>query len=549
MRCCSRGPLLLLLLLGACRGGDAGSAGAPDVPEARRRGGTATVGANADVGDISPLTWTVQTAQYLQMFVLFTPLIRFNRRFEPEPYGAQSWEVNRDTTELTFYLRRDLRWHDGVPTTARDWKFSYDLARDPRTAFINSSFWTDYGEAEAPDSFTFRVHMRPHAEFLDPWRSFAPVPEHLLRGVPPEELRRHPFGTRTPMGNGPFRFVERLPGQSWTFAANPDFPPGLGGRPYLDRLVYRVIPEPTTLLTELLTGGVDFYMGVPAEQAPQVQASGEARLVDFLDRWVEHIVWNERRPPFGDPRVRRALTLALDRQGIVDAVRRGYGQVANSTVPPMFWQYDASAGAELRYDPARARALLAEAGWTDRDGDGVREDAAGRPFRFTLSIPQGNAERRDIGEIVQAQLRAVGVVAEPRVTEFNTLVAQASDPKRRDFDAIVVGWIPEFRLDDSDLFACSKRDNPLTWAGYCNPATDRLLDTLQRIPSRDAARPFWREYQERIARDQPFALLFYPRRLEGVSERLRNVHPDARGELVGVDRWWIVPGMRRAAGR
>lgn len=542
--------LLLLLMTAACLQGDAARepAGEAAVPEAHRYGGTAVVGATADVDDISPLTWSTQTTQYLQSYVLFTPLVRYDQRLRPQPYGAESWEVNADTTLLTFHLRRDLRWHDGVPTTARDWKFSYDLARDPKTAFINSAFWTFYGAAEAPDSFTFRVKMRPHAEFLDPWRTFAAVPEHVLRGVAPEALRTHPFGSRTPLGNGPFRFVSRVPGQSWTFAANPDFPAELGGRPYLDRLVYRVVPEPTTLLTELETGGIDFYMGVPAEQAAAVKASRNARLVDYLDRWVEHIVWNERRPLFADARVRRALTLAIDRQALVAAVRRGYAEVANSTVPPMFWQHDPQAGADLAPDPARAERLLAEAGWSDYDGDGILDDGEGTPFRFTLSVPQGNAERRDIAEIVQADLRRIGVDAQPRIVELNTLMARASDPEKRDFDALIVGWIPEFRLDDSDLFSCAKRDNPLTWAGYCDARTERLLDTLPRIAERAAALPLWRRYQERIAEQQPFTLLYYPRRLEGVANRLRDVHPDARGDLVGVERWWLEPGSRRGGG-
>jgi peptide/nickel transport system substrate-binding protein len=328
------------------------------------------------------------------------------------------------------------------------------------------------------------------------------------------------------------------------FEANPRWPRELGGRPYVDRLVYRVIPEPATLLTELETGGVDLYPGMPPQFAERVTASRTLALQDYPDLSYEMIVWNLRRPPLDDVRVRRALTLAIDRPALVNAVRSGYGRVATSTVAPELWQHDSTAGRDLRYDPAEARRLLAEAGLMDRDGDGVLETAAGHPFRVTLKFAHGNQERRDIGEIVQAGLRRVGVAVELREVEFNTLMNQASDARKRDFDAIVLGWKPEFHLDDSDMFACSKRELPLQFSGYCNLAVDTLLEAVQRLADRDAARPFWNRYQEAIARDQPATLLYWGNRLVGVNRRVQGVKLDARGDWVGVDRWWIAPRDR-----
>ncbi len=316
-----------VLLYAGCARIDAERAStAEDLPEAERYGGTAVIGFTVDIDDINPITWKNGYAQDLQRFVLFTPLLRYNEHLEVEPYGAKAWEVNADTTELTFHLRDDLYWHDGIKTTAEDWKFSYDLARDLKAAFLYPAYWKHYGEAEAVDSFTFRVKMRPHAELLDPWTAFSPVPRHILQGVPAEQLKSHPFSHTRPVGNGPFRFVSRVPGQSWTFEANPDFPQALGGRPYLDRLVYRSIPEQTTLLTELLTGGIDFYVRLPADQAERIQNSGVARIADYLDRAYMHVEWNHRRAPFDDARVRQALTLAINRGGAA-RLRRG-GQLS-----------------------------------------------------------------------------------------------------------------------------------------------------------------------------------------------------------------------------
>jgi peptide/nickel transport system substrate-binding protein len=138
----------------------------------------------------------------------------------------------------------------------------------------------------------------------------------------------------------------------------------------------------------------------------------------------------------------------------------------------------------------------------------------------------------------------VGVQATVREVEFNTLLARASDARERDFDAMVLGWKPEFRVDDSDLFACAKRDNPMHFSGFCDAETDRLLDSVLLVADRAAARPYWSRYQARIAELQPFTLLYFSNRLEGVSRRVQGAEPDARGDWVGIDRWWIHPSMR-----
>lgn len=540
-------PLVLALPLAACdRGGDAARGGSEEVPESDRYGGTAVVASTGDIPDINPLTSIDNAAENIQRFVLFTPVIGFDEGLEPTPALAERWEVSADTTEITFFLRDDVYFHDGVKSTAHDLKFFYDRARDPETGYPNTNFFDYYGDAVVVDSFTLRVKMKPHADFMDFWRRAYALPRHLLAGVPSAEMRDHPYGKDRPVGNGPFRFVSHVHGQSWTFEANPDHPEELGGRPYLDRIVYRIVPEPTTALTELITGTVDYYMGVPPAQASRVKESGSARLHSYPGRTNIFISWNESRPLFRDARVRRALTLGIDRQGIIDGVLYGYGQIANSTVPPFHWAHDAEIGSDLGYDPERARRLLAEAGWQDRNGDGVVENEEGEPFRFEMKTNQGNQTRSDIVQIAQADLRKIGVDVQPKLVEWAALLEEINDPDRREFDAVVIGWVTEFRVDDRNLFHCSTRHLPFNRTGYCEPETDELLDRLQLVASREAARPLWKRYQEKIAHDQPYTFLYFPAQMVGVNRRLQGVHADVRGDWVGATRWWILPEARKA---
>lgn len=545
------GSILSILALAACgQGGDAGRAVAGDVPEAERYGGTAVIATIADLQSMNALTSSDNNSNSIQREMLFMPLIKYDANINPIPWLAERWDtvqVAPDSIDLTFHIRRDIRWHDGQPTTAEDVLFTFERATDPATAFPNISGFDQYSrQVELIDPYTIRFRLRPHSDFLDMWYQTAIMPRHILGDVDPAQLINHPFGTSAPVGNGPFRFVRRVQGQEWVFEANPDFPEALGGRPYLDRLVYRNIPEMTTLLTELLTGRIDLYMGANPNQAEQIENARNVRLSTSPSRQWNYLAFNTRRPQFQDPRVRRAIAMGINRQQVIDALVFGYGEVGRSTVTPAHWSFDADdAETLIPYDPERARQLLAEAGWQDRNGDGILEDAQGREFRFTLITNAGNDVRRDVLEIVQAQLRPLGIVVQPRLVEWNTMTALLQD-ERRNFDAVVGGWVDYFRKDDRDILHSENLDKPYQYVGYSNPRADMLIDTLAVLTDRELARPIWREYQRLVVQEAPYVPLYYPQRLNGLRDRLQGVEMDIRGEFPTVTEWWIAPRERRA---
>jgi peptide/nickel transport system substrate-binding protein len=546
---------LVLLLLSACAGDADHAAGdASEVAESDRFGGTAVIASILDLQSMNAVVSNEANSHQVQRDVLFMPLLRYGEDVEPTPYLAERWDtvrVHRDTLELTLHLRRDVAWHDGTPTTAEDVAFTLERVRDPEVGSAMASSFALYGERmEVLDPHTLRIRLRQHSDFLAGWAELPILPKHILGEVSPNRLAQHAFGSQ-PVGNGPFRFVRRVPGQEWVFEANPHFPAALGGRPYLDRLVFRSIPEQTTLQTELVTGGIDLYLGVPAAQASHLERVRGVRVLSSSTRdWV-FIGWNGRLPFFDTAEKRRALTMAIDREAIRNALLHPDARVGRTSVTPAHWSFDAeNPEGTLAHDPAAARELLSLEGWEDRNGDGVLQDATGRPFRFTLLVPHGNETARDASQIVQAQLRQLGIDAQPRVVEGNTMIAQlvgsvnARGERERNFEAVVIGWSDSFRKDDSNLFHSRNLHAPFQIASFVDPGVDRLLDTLAVTVDRREAKPLWKEYQALLAREAPLTVLYYPNRLTGVSRRLQGVETDIRGELTNVARWWIEPGQR-----
>ncbi len=511
------------------------------------------IGIAADLKTLNPLSFQDGLAIHINKYQLFTPLVRYDSLLRAEPLLAERWDtvrVDPDSIDLTVHLRTDVFWHDGVPTTARDVRFAFERMMDPRTAFPAGFFLRGYSRnAVVLNDSTIRFRLRPFPEYLEIWSLVGALPEHLLGDVPPEEMRQHAYG-QAPVGNGPFRFVSRVPGQSWTLEANPDYPEGLGGRPYLDRIVYRNLPDATARLTELATGALDLDYDFSGAHARQAEKEYGLRVVAFQTPTYTFIAWNTKRPLFSDPRVRRALTHAIDREAIVEGVLHGYAVPGRTTVTPAHWSFDEQNPATaLAYDPEAARRLLDEAGWRLRDGSGIRTNAGGQPLRFTLLCDNLGASC-DVAQVIQADLRRVGVDMQIRQEEFSTLgeraMRPAADAPGRDFEALIGTFLDPIGKTDVDHLGSRSQENPYAYTGYSSPALDSLFEALDRTPERAAAAPLWRRYQMELAQAAPYTVLYYPQSLKAVGPRLHGAEPNTWGEpLAGSARWWMPPGLRR----
>ncbi|HEU0013338.1 MAG TPA: ABC transporter substrate-binding protein [Longimicrobium sp.] len=534
----SRHALLALFTLAAaaCGGGGGGDApGGGKEGGTPRQGGTAVVAVLSDFQSFNPVVNTHTTSDDVIKHMLYTPLIQYDEKLNPRPWLAERWELN--DTSVTFFLRRDVRWHDGQPVTAEDVKFTFDLAKDSTTAsLIGSAYLNMVESAQVVDPYTVRFRFTaPHAQALDGFW-WAPVPRHKLQGADAATLTQHAFN-RAPVGSGPFKFAEWKSSQSATFEANPQFPAALGGRPNVDRVVFRVVPEATTMITELIGGTADMigYTLLP-EQAAQIQNQANVDLRHYPAREFTFFAWNNTRPLFADARVRRAMTLAIDRSRIIQGLLRGFGQPAVGMIPawsPMHTPMD-----PLPYDVAQAKALLAQAGWTDANGDGMVEKG-GQPLRFGLTINSANRLHGDIAQMMKQQLREIGVQVDLRPQEFQSMLQQY---KAREYDAVLANWgLDTFRVDPTPLFSCAQArvKNSANRTGYCNPRADQVMQQAMAATDAARAKQLWAQFSQILQQDQPVTFLFWMEDLAGVGPRLRNVTTDPRSKIVNIAEWWV----------
>ncbi|HUP19963.1 MAG TPA: peptide-binding protein [Gemmatimonadota bacterium] len=509
----------------------------PGADSAPSRGGTAVVGTGSDFDAFNEMVATSALTDQVIGHILFQNLIVYDENLEYAPALADSFWVAEDGLSATFRIREGVLWHDGTPFTVDDVIWSFETSMLDETAYPERISLQYIDRAERVDDRTVRFHFsRVHAEPIADFAYWSPMPKHLLEEVPPSQMTNAEFN-RNPVGNGPFRFVSWRPNESVVFEANEDY---YRGRPHLDRLVFRVIPEPATAITELLSGGIDLYRNVPPSDMARIESSGAARPLSYPTLGFELVMWKVTDPLFSDERVRRAMTLATDRQAIVDGLLQGYGEVANGPAAPAQWERDETLE-PWPHDPAAARRLLAEVGWRDSDGDGLL-DRDGRPFRFEMITNADNVARRDVLVALQSQLREVGIDMQPRAVEFNTMVDRWIGG---DFQAVMAGWDLFLRFDPSQLFETGGAYNG---GGYSNPRVDELMRRASTTLDRAEAGPMWDEFQRILHREQPYTFLHFDHELWGVSRRLRGVEvagaPNAYAPLASAAGWWIAPGDR-----
>lgn len=539
-----RGALIAAAFLGlaACADDDDPAGELGDTPEP---GGTAILAEYADISVPNPLVAQTELDGSLAPDILYMELLRsswedgrlVHKTADESPMAlSRSYEyLGPDSSAIRFRMRSDVRWSDGERLTAGDVAFTYRLLGDPELASPRADYVEHIDSVQVENDSTVVFHFAARYPQMLFHTGIAIIPRHVFEGRAAADFRTHP-ALRDPVRNlvvsGPFTIGGWRQGQEITLVRNPHFRP----QPHLERIVIRIIPDPTTRLTELRTGAVDFVKGVPHDQIPSLRAQApHVRFERERQRNYDYIAYSpEGFAAFEDPNVRRALGLAIDVPRIIEAIQlEEYAEPAGGPFAPIFSDlYDPAATPPLPYEPDEARRLLEAAGWVDTNGDGVREKG-GRPLRFTLVTNAGNQRRADVSQIVQQQWRQVGVDAELRTHEFNTFMGNLIE---KDYQAALGGWVVGLSPDISPLFAS---DGAFNVTGIGSPAADSLMAAARRQRSPEQAAEYWKRASAEIVGARPYTWLYYLDTVDGVNERLRGMRIDTYGAYQNAWEWWI----------
>jgi peptide/nickel transport system substrate-binding protein len=467
-------------------------------------GGTYVEGVSGNPYAINPLLSHSNPVDRDLAALIFSGLTRTNEKGEIVADLAENWEISQDGTVYTFFLRRNVVWHDGAPFGADDVVFTISLVQNP--GFQGAPFLADMWRTvvvEKVDDHTVRFILRePFAPFLD-YTTLGMLPAHVLANVSVETLAESKFNA-APVGTGPFQVAE-VSAQRVLLAANPDY---YRPRPYLDRMEFLFYPNDPSVFEARKRGEVSSVGHVLPEYIKGVSQDNGLTLYTAPISGYNLVYLNLDRAIFQDRAVRQAMLWAIDRQALVDDILQGQGIVIHSPILPNSWAYDPEA-TRYRRDLRKARQLLEEAGWFDDNGDGVRERGAMR-LEFTLVTNEDDPVRVQIIEAISAQLAEVGIRVKTETVGWDELVSQRLRLRR--YDAVLSGW--QNLPPDPDPYpywhSSQVNEDGSNFSNYISQDADRLLEEARSTTDRERRTELYRQFQELYARDVPALLLYQP---------------------------------------
>lgn len=498
------------------------------------------------LGDIQGLipNITSDSASHTIGDLIYTGLVKRDESLRLVGDLAESWTISRDCRDFTFKLKKNAKWHDGRPFTADDVVFTYQTMIHPKTPTAYKEDFKAVESIEAVDANT--VHVRyphPYAKALQSWGT-AMLPRHLLEPYVQEgRLREAPQNRQSPVGTGPYRFKEWRTGEKVVLTANREY---YDKGPYISRLVYRIIPSQATIFLELKAKGIDSSSGLTAlqytRQTDYPAFKKAYQKFRYPSNAYTYFGFNLKDPRFADKRVRQAFAHAISKQALIDGVRLGLGREATGPYKPGTWAYNPNVK-RYPYDMERARQLLAEAGWTEKNSDGLLVKD-GQPFTFTLMTNQGNDERKKIAELVQASLRELGVGVDIRILEWASFIKEYV--KKRRFEAIVLGWGIGLDPDQYEIWHSSKTGpDDLNHVSYANPEVDELLERGRASCFENERKKYYDRLQEILAEDQPIIFLYFPDALPVVAHRVHGVVESPNGIGFNFTEWFVPRNLQR----
>jgi len=491
---------------------------------------------SAEPATLNPITATDVYSEMVFSLVMETLLEMDLATQELVPLLAERYEISPDKLVFTFYLRKNVFWQDGKPFNADDVIYSFERIMDPKVDSAHLRvYYLDCVEAKKLDDYTVRFRWRvPYFKSLEMLGGLPIVPKHILDDG--TDFNAHPFG-RALIGTGPYQMVSWETGKRIELVRNKDY----WGKPgYFERIIFKIITDDNVSLQVFNQGGIDLVGLTPIQWLKQTNYSGflkRANKIAYDYPQFGYIGWNLRRPPFDDKKVRKAMTMLLNRDAILKNIYFCLGKVVSGPVYINTPYYDHSIQ-PLAYDPAQAKQLLTEAGWIDQNQDGIREKQ-GKDFRFELLIPAGNENAEKLATIFKEDLKKAGIEMSIRMLEWSVFLKNLNEWK---FDACMLGWAMDANTDLYQIWHSSLADIKASsnHIGYKNPEVDRLIEQARKEFDKEKRVQMYHQIHRIIAEDQPYTFLFTNKALIAIDKRIKNVIPyPIRPSFKFTD--WFVP--------
>lgn len=458
--------------------------------------------------------------------------------------SEQNGGIAKDGLTITYHLHTGVKWHDGVPFSSKDVKFTWQAMMNSANNVNERVGYEDVQSVDTPDDTTVVFHLKhKFAPFVNTVfaESDSPIcilPEHLLAKFP--NLNQIPFNQQ-PVGTGPFKVASWVRGDHIELVANDDY---FRGKPKLRRIVVREIPDENTSLNALRSHDVDWIF----EASPQLykQLKGLQGINVILNDQPQTLgmQMNTSRPLLSDVRVRRAISYAVDKQALVDKNTGGSAVVAWADQPPFSWSYEPNV-TKYPHDVAKAKDLLAQAGWTPGP-DGIARKS-GQQLSLQIAYNVENATRRLVAVQIQSMLKDAGIDGQIKAYPANLFFAtygQGGIMTTGKFDLAVSGWIAGYDPDDHSLFQCDQIPKPshpdgVNYTRYCNKEMDAAQKIALGSYDEAARKPAYATIQKLLARDVPEDYIWYPRQAQPISPDFKGFAPNPVNEAWNAYEWEI----------
>jgi peptide/nickel transport system substrate-binding protein len=534
----------LAALLAACSQG--GGAGAGAGAGAGTSSGTLRIAIQQDVKNLNPLL-NSNTTDAMIASLMFEPLLHADAKGDPVPMLAtevptmQNGGISKDGLTITYHLRKNAKWSDGVPVTGKDVKWSWQAIMDKNNNIISNHGYDFVKSIDTPDDYTVVVHLKqkfsPFVDtfFTDSDQPYPVAPAHALSKYP--NINNVPFNSNPNVTDGPFKFARWVHGDHIELTANDDF---FMGKPGLRSIYIRIVPDENTTINLLRTHEIDWMFQASINNYPLVKDIPGIKLAWVDVNGYEDVQLNVQRPYLQDVRVRQAIAYAIDKKRIVDTSTFGQERVATEDQPPFMWSYDPNVR-DYPHDLQTAKQLLQQAGWTP-GSDGILTKN-GERLTLVLVSNNSNVTRRKNSVALQAMLRQAGIDLEIKYFPGDVLFAPVGEGgilQGGKFDLSLAGWYAGIDPDDASQYTCANMaPKGYNYSRYCDQDMEAAQKmALENYDQATRKKAYFR-IQELLHRDVPEIFFYYQRQMHPINQNFKNFTPSPTLESWNAWQWSI----------